>query len=108
MLVAADGGADVAKVLDFGLAKLREAEGRNDVTAGGMILGTPYYMAPEQIRGEDVDQRSDVYSIGAMMYRALTGHHPFNGEPMTVLSRHLDELPIPPPERAPSSGSRSE
>jgi serine/threonine-protein kinase len=104
MLVAAEGGAEVAKVLDFGLAKLREAEGRSDVTAGGMILGTPHYMAPEQIRGEEVDQRSDIYSIGAMMYRALTGYHPFSGEPLTVLSKHLTELPVPPHERAPGIG----
>jgi serine/threonine-protein kinase len=104
MLVAADGGAEVAKVLDFGLAKLREAEGRSDVTAGGMILGTPYYMAPEQIRNEEVDQRSDIYSIGALMYRALTGVHPFSGEPLTVLSKHLGELPVPPHVRAPGLG----
>jgi serine/threonine-protein kinase len=104
MLVAADGGAEVAKVLDFGLAKLREAEGRSDDTAGGMILGTPYYMSPEQIRGEEVDPRSDIYSIGAMMYRALTGAHPFGGEPLTVLSRHLTEAPVPPIERAPGLG----
>jgi serine/threonine-protein kinase len=104
MLVAADGGAEVAKVLDFGLAKLREAEGRSDVTAGGMILGTPYYMAPEQIRNEGVDERSDIYSIGALMYRALTGYHPFGGEPLMVLSKHLTEAPVPPHERAPGIG----
>ena len=104
MLVAADGGAEVAKVLDFGLAKLREAEGRSDVTAGGVILGTPHYMAPEQIRGDEVDQRSDIYSIGAMMYRALTGYHPFSGEPLTVLTKHLTEMPVPPHERAPGIG----
>jgi serine/threonine-protein kinase len=104
MLLAADGGADVAKVLDFGLAKLRETEGINDVTQHGMILGTPYYMAPEQIRGEPVDARTDVYSIGALMYRALTGYHPFSGAPMTVLARHLNEVPIAPIERAPQLG----
>ena len=104
MLLAADSGADVAKVLDFGLAKLREAEGTHEVTQRGMILGTPYYMAPEQIRGEPVDARTDVYSIGALMYRALTGYHPFSGAPMTVLSRHLSEAPIPPMERAPRLG----
>ena len=91
-------------MLDFGLAKLREAEGLNEITSSGTLLGTPYYMAPEQVRGEEVDQRSDVYAIGALMYRCLTGHHPFDGEPMTVLSKHLNEIPIPPAERAPHLG----
>ncbi|MFS8065886.1 MAG: serine/threonine-protein kinase [Byssovorax sp.] len=104
MLLSAEGGAEVVKVLDFGLAKLREAEGLNEITSSGTLLGTPYYMAPEQVRGEEVDQRSDVYAIGALMYRCLTGHHPFSGAPMTVLSKHLNEIPIPPSERAPHLG----
>ncbi|MFT3770751.1 MAG: serine/threonine-protein kinase [Minicystis sp.] len=104
MLLTAEGGADVAKVLDFGLAKLREAEGLCDITNQGTILGTPYYMAPEQIRGEDVDPRADVYAVGALTYRVLTGYHPFTGPPMTVLSRHLHEVPVPPIERAPDLG----
>jgi serine/threonine-protein kinase len=103
MLVPAE-GADLAKVLDFGLAKLRETEGLCDVTGQGMILGTPYYMAPEQIRGGEIDARTDVYGIGALMYRALTGFHPFSGTPMAVMQRHLNEAPIPPAERAPELG----
>ena len=91
-------------MLDFGLAKLRETEALNDITGQGTILGTPYYMAPEQIRGEAVDARTDVYSVGALMYRALTGEHVFSGPPMTLLSRHLNEIPIPPAERAPELG----
>ena len=104
MLLSAEGGAEVVKVLDFGLAKLREAEGLNEITSSGVILGTPYYMAPEQIHGAEVDERTDVYSIGALMYRCLTGHHPFCGEAMTVLSKHLNAAPIPPAERAPHLG----
>jgi hypothetical protein len=104
MLLSAEGGAEVVKVLDFGLAKLREAEGLNEITSSGAILGTPYYMAPEQIHGAEVDERTDVYSIGALMYRCLTGHHPFCGETMTVLSKHLNAAPIPPAERAPHLG----
>jgi hypothetical protein len=94
---------DVVKVLDFGLVKETETTSP-EVTSANAILGTPHYMAPEQIRGEEVDQRSDIYSIGAMMYRALTGYHPFSGEPLTVLSKHLTELPVPPHERAPGIG----
>jgi len=99
---AASGDADVAKVLDFGLAKLREAPGLNDVTCQGTIMGTPNYMAPEQIRGEEVDCRTDVYSVGVLMYRLLTGCFPFSADSQVeVLAKHLYERPIPPAERAP-------
>ncbi len=102
MLVRTRDGGELAKVLDFGLAKLREGEGLNDVTSQGAIVGTPYFMAPEQILGEAVDARTDIYSLGALMYRALTGHHPFNGPtPMAVFSKHLSAEPVPPSSRAP-------
>jgi serine/threonine protein kinase len=105
MILRGKDGMDVAKVLDFGLAKLREGEGLNDVTSQGAIVGTPYFMAPEQIRGEAVDARTDIYALGALMYRALTGHYPFNGPtPMAVFTKHLTEPPIAPLERAPEAG----
>jgi eukaryotic-like serine/threonine-protein kinase len=105
MLLRGRDGADVAKVLDFGLAKLREGADLNDVTSQGAIVGTPYFMAPEQIRGEPVDPRSDIYALGSLMYRALTGHYPFNGPtPMAVFTKHLTEAPVPPIERAPELG----
>src|SRR5581483_11818193 len=66
-------------------------------TETGVILGTPYYMSPEQARGERVDHRSDVYALGVMMYRAFTGKLPFVADStMGVLTRHLTELPEPP------------
>ncbi len=102
MLLRARDGTDVAKVLDFGLAKLREGADLNDVTSQGAIVGTPYFMAPEQIRGEPVDPRADIYALGALMYRALTGHYPFNGPtPMAVFTKHLTENAVPPIERTP-------
>jgi serine/threonine-protein kinase len=102
MLVRARDGSDIAKVLDFGLAKLREGEGLSELTSAGAIVGTPYFMSPEQVRGDPVDARSDIYSLGALMYRALTGHYPFNGPtPMSVFTKHLTELPVPPAERSP-------
>jgi serine/threonine-protein kinase len=105
MIVRGKDDTDVAKVLDFGLAKLREGAELNDVTSQGAIVGTPYFMAPEQIRGEAVDARTDIYALGALMYRALTGHYPFNGPtPMSVFTKHLTELPVPPVVRAPELG----
>jgi eukaryotic-like serine/threonine-protein kinase len=105
MLVRARDGSDIAKVLDFGLAKLREGEGLSELTSAGAIVGTPYFMSPEQVRGDPVDARSDIYSLGALMYRALTGHYPFNGPtPMSVFTKHLTEVPVPPVDRAPELG----
>jgi len=97
MILKARDGQDLAKVLDFGLAKLREGSELSELTSQGAIVGTPYFMSPEQIRGEAVDPRSDIYSLGALMYRALTGIYPFNGpSPMSVFAKHLTEDPAPP------------
>lgn len=105
MIVRGHSGDDVVKVLDFGLAKLRESKELGNVTSRGAIVGTPFYMSPEQIRGEPVDARSDVYALGALMYACLTGHPVFDAPtPMGVLTKHLTEQPEPPASRAPSSG----
>jgi serine/threonine protein kinase len=103
LLVArARDGHDVAKVVDFGLAKLRDQEELNAVTARGSLVGTPFYMSPEQIRAEELDARSDLYSLGALMYRVLTGVHPFTAPtPVAVLTQHLTEELIPPSQRKP-------
>ena len=90
-------GRDLVKVLDFGLAKLRDVEERSEVTDRGTVLGTPYYMSPEQIRAESLDARSDLYSLGALAYRALTGEHPFAAPtPVAVLTQHLTATLRPP------------
>jgi hypothetical protein len=92
-------------VLDFGLAKLREADFAEDVTCRGVIMGTPSYMAPEQILGEEVDARTDVYSVGALMYRLATGHPPFRASsPLGLFDKHLREHPVPPSDRCPELG----
>ena len=96
------GGHDFVKVLDFGLAKLAEREELSESTGRGAIVGTPYYMSPEQIRADDIDARADIYSLGALMYRVLTGEPPYRAKtPVGVLTKHLTEPLIPPSKRRP-------
>ncbi|MBM4357605.1 MAG: serine/threonine protein kinase [Deltaproteobacteria bacterium] len=98
MLLTDARGEESAKVVDFGLAKLRESPELNDVTMQGTIVGTPYYMSPEQILGEEVDGQTDAYALGTVMYRTLTGQHPFTATtPMAMFSKHIHE---PPPSIA--------
>jgi hypothetical protein len=105
MLARTRDGSDFAKVLDFGLAKLRGSQELNGLTGGGQLVGTPNYMAPEQILGRPVDPRTDVYAVGAILYRAVVGKAPFGGAPaMEIFRRHVEEPPEPPHLRAPERG----
>jgi serine/threonine protein kinase len=101
---------DVVRVLDFGIAKLRDDNRAtvNAMTRAGDLVGTPQYMAPEQIRGDAVDGRTDIYALGAILYEMVTGRLPFEGPTvMAVLSKHLTEAPPPPTARRPDlSGCR--
>lgn len=83
------------KVLDFGISKV--AESSHNLTQTGVVMGTPAYMAPEQARGDKVDERADIYAVGAILYRAVTGQKPFAGlDPMATLTAVLvDEPPRP-------------
>jgi eukaryotic-like serine/threonine-protein kinase len=109
-LVAPKGGnrARRAKLLDFGLAKLVEGErtGNPQLTAVGMAVGTPQYMAPEQCKAQRVDARTDLYALGVMLYEALTGRLPFDGATtLDIWEAHVRRLPQSPAELAPDTVS---
>ncbi|MEQ8565036.1 MAG: serine/threonine-protein kinase [Deltaproteobacteria bacterium] len=103
--------ADFVKVLDFGLVKLFHADGRavsglgepltpdpseGELTKAGMFLGSPKYMSPEQIQGRPLDPRTDIYSLGVLMYQMLTGKPPFfGGTSVEVIYKHVNEA-VPP------------
>jgi len=97
------GEPEFVKVLDFGVAKLRDKRfGNATLTQAGMIFGTPRYMSPEQARAQEIDQRSDIYALGVILYEALTGLPPFDaGDPVAVLVQHVQEPPRPFAEIAP-------
>lgn len=87
-------GTEHVKVLDFGIAKIRRPDGTptEKLTGTGMALGTPYYMSPEQAMGKPADFRSDLYSLGCIIYQLLAGRLPFDAEqPMAVLLKQLRE-----------------
>ena len=94
-----EGDKETAKVVDFGLAKVRDVAAATALTHTGAVIGTLYYMSPEQCSGEELDARADVYSLGAMFYEMLTGGPPFRANNLTgLISKHLHEPPPPFPE----------
>jgi serine/threonine-protein kinase len=105
MLLETRTEGDFVKVLDFGIAKLRGAAvsgggsavpGHAAETSAGLIVGTPNYLSPEQARGESLDARSDLYSVGALLYELVAGRPPFAGpNPMAIVGAHLSRPPPP-------------
>jgi len=95
VLVDAEGRV---KVTDFGIARA----GTSQMTEAGSIVGTAQYLSPEQARGTAVDQRSDLYSLGIVLYELLTGTLPFNGDtPVEIAMKHLSQTPEPPSQLRP-------
>jgi serine/threonine protein kinase/tetratricopeptide (TPR) repeat protein len=85
-----------ARIMDFGIARSLKSKG---LTGSGVMIGTPEYMSPEQVEGKDVDQRSDIYSLGVILYEMVTGSVPFVGDtPFTIGVKHKSEIPKSPKE----------
>ena len=109
MIGRAKDGADVATLLDFGIAKTFEVDAQTKVTSTGFAVGTPHYMSPEQAGAGPVDARSDLYAVGVILYQMLAGEPPFaDASTPAILVKHLTETPVPPsvkrPDRAVSPG----
>ncbi len=84
------------RIMDFGIARSLEAKG---ITGAGVMIGTPEYMSPEQVEGKETDQRSDIYSLGIILYEMVTGRVPFEGDtPFTIGMKHKGEMPKNPKE----------
>ncbi len=93
IMVDEDGNA---RIMDFGIARSLRGKG---ITGAGVMIGTPEYMSPEQVEGKEVDQRSDIYSLGIILYEMVTGHVPFEGDtPFTIGVKHKSERPRNPRE----------
>ncbi len=102
MLIERGGEPDFVKILDFGIAKVGSSASK--ITRAGTVFGTPHYMSPEQAAGSAVDQRSDIYAVGIMLYEMASGRVPFDADNfMGILSQHMHKAPPPFEDKGPHS-----
>jgi serine/threonine protein kinase len=103
ILLTTANGREAVKVLDFGVAKLLDIVGETNTITRGDRVGTPKYMSPEQITGEPIDPRSDLFSLGIVFYEMVTGRHPFGAirDPVRITAAILNHDPMPPRDVCP-------
>jgi hypothetical protein len=94
-------GVETVRVVDFGIAIPEDIEARGRLTTEGIVVGTPYYMAPEQATGGALDARSDLFALGLILYEMLSGVTPFSGDPVVVVRRLVRDRPPRIRERVP-------
>jgi serine/threonine protein kinase len=105
MLAKSRDGGDVVKVVDFGIAKAMTGEEGQQVTKTGLVVGTPEYMSPEQLSGDVLDGRSDIYSLALVFYRMLTGTLPFQADSaQEMMIKRLTDKPLRLNQAAPDAG----
>lgn len=96
MLIEFEGQKDYLQIVDFGIAKLLQPDGAEQLTHTGEVFGSPLYMSPEQCRGKELDARSDIYSLGCVLYRTVTGRPVFGGrDAMECMYKQVNDAPSP-------------
>ena len=101
LLTTRHGRPDFVKIVDFGIARM---QGTAKITVDGNVVGTPQYMSPEQCAGLEIDSRTDIYSLGVVLYQMVTGQLPFDDPNLTrLIALHLREDPVPPTRAAPEA-----
>ena len=101
IIISQEGGRELVRLVDFGLAVVMESDANSRLTAEGTVYGTPAYMSPEQACGAKLDGRTDIFSLGVLMYEMLCGMLPFSGAPMDIVRQNMETEPPPISERVP-------
>ncbi len=101
IIISHEGGRELVRLVDFGLAVVMESDANSRLTAEGTVYGTPAYMSPEQACGAKLDGRTDIFSLGVLMYEMLCGMLPFSGAPMDIVRQNMETEPPTISERVP-------